>query len=188
MKVVVRAGVIAGIAVLSALTVVLAQGGGNLVKNAGAEQGSGPTPDGWDTGAEIDGVEYIWHATVGYKSKRSLCLKKTAQRYFPVAQWGQSVPVKAGARRVKVSAWVKARDARKAVLDVQFEGADGNSGHEWAAYVGAKEASDPPANHDWKLYTGTVDVPAGTTRMTVAPQIYGPGVVWFDDITASYAP
>lgn len=175
--------VIAGIAILTTLSEAYAlRIADNLVKNPGAEKGGDGIPEGWNTGAQIDGVEYIWHATVGYKSKRSLCLKKTAARYFPVAEWSQTIPVKAGSKRVKVSAWVKAQKATKAVLDVQFEG-----GHKWAAYIGAKEASDPPATHDWKLYQGVVDLPAGTTEIMVAPQIYGPGVVWFDDIQAEYA-
>jgi len=169
--------------------VVARQGEHNLLKNAGAEKGAGGVPDGWDQGATIDGVEYIWHAKIGHSGHRSLCLKKTAQRYFPIAQWGQTFACKAGAKHLKVGAWVKARQVTKAILDVQFEDSNGQPlGHNWVAYIGAKDPSEPPADHDWKRFGDTVDIPEGTAQVTVAPQIYGPGVVWFDDLTAEYAP
>jgi len=59
--------------------------------------------------------------------------------------------------------------------------------HEWAAYIGAKKANDPPVDHDWKKCTATVAVPKGTDQLVIALQIYGPGTVWFDNVTARYA-
>jgi hypothetical protein len=83
--------------------------------------------------------------------------------------------------KLDVSAWVKAEDARKAVIDLQFRNSAGKGlGHQWAVYIGAREASDPPAHHDWKQYDGSVDVPTGTETMIIGLQIYGPGAVWFD--------
>ncbi len=32
----------------------------------------------------------------------------------------------------------------------------------------------------------TVKIPPGTSQIVVAPQIYGPGTVWFDDLTVEY--
>ncbi len=58
--------------------------------------------------------------------------------------------------------------------------------HEWAAYIGAKEANDPPADHDWNEYSGRVKIPQGTKKIQVGLQIYGPGKVWFDDVRAEY--
>jgi hypothetical protein len=29
-------------------------------------------------------------------------------------------------------------------------------------------------------------IPPGTTQIIIAPQIYGPGKVWFDDLSAEY--
>jgi RNA polymerase sigma-70 factor (ECF subfamily) len=60
--------------------------------------------------------------------------------------------------------------------------------HEWAAYIGGKKQGDPPADHDWKEYTGTVSIPAGTKRVVIALQIYGPGSVWFDEVSAKLEP
>ena len=83
---------------------------------------------------------------------------------------------------MRLSGWVKAEQAYKAILDLQYTDAQGERGHQWAAYIGARESGDPPADHDWQLYSGEVDLPAGTTELTVGLQIYGPGTVWFDDI------
>jgi RNA polymerase sigma-70 factor (ECF subfamily) len=89
--------------------------------------------------------------------------------------------------RIKVSAFVKAKKATKAILNVQF--LDGNNQcfvHDLAAYIGAKNDGDPPATHDWKRYEGIVEIPQGTVKINIAAQICGPGEVWFDDIEAEY--
>jgi polysaccharide biosynthesis/export protein len=57
----------------------------SLLTNAGAEDGEDDSPKAWTTGATIPGVEYIWSREEGHTGKASLCLKKTAQRYFPIA-------------------------------------------------------------------------------------------------------
>ena len=88
--------------------------------------------------------------------------------------------------RLKVVAFVKAQKTTKAILDVQFVDHEGQRTHKWAAYIGAKEAGDPPVTHDWKKYEGVVAIPEGTEKLIVAAQIYGPGEVWFDDVAAEY--
>jgi len=55
------------------------------------------------------------------------------------------------------------------------------------AYIGAKQDGDPPVNHDWKTYSGTLSSPAQTKSICIALQIYGPGAVWFDELTVGYA-
>ncbi len=157
----------------------------SLLVNGGVEDGQGDRPRGWKQGAAISGVEYSWSRT-GHTGKGSLRLKKTAQRYFPIAQWYQKVEHRGGKPRLKVSAWVKADQAFKAILDAQFVDARGKTTHAWVAYIGAKQSGDPPATHDWKKYEGVVEIPAGTKQLVVAPQIYGPGTVWFDDLSAEY--
>jgi len=84
-----------------------------------------------------------------------------------------------------LSGWVKADQAHKAVLDLQYVDAEGEWGHGWAAFIGMREAGDRPANHDWRLYSGEVVVPAEAAKVIVALQMYGPGTVWFDDIELS---
>src|SRR5262249_31910086 len=92
------------------------------------------------------------------------------------------------APRLKVSAWVKADHCTKAILDAQFLDGGGKWSHAWVAYIGAKEANDPPATHGWKRYQGVVEIPRGTRQIVLAPQIYGPGTVGCDDREAEYPP
>jgi len=73
----------------------------------------------------------------------------------------------------------------EAIVDVTYQGTQ--SGHVWAVFLGQKEQAAPVANDDWKLCEGTVEVPAQTTRLGIAFQIYGPGTVWFDDLEVAWA-
>ena len=129
------------------------------LKNVGMEEGD-TTPAAWTKGAPVAGVEQTWDRTTAHGGKASLCLKKTAQRYFPIAQWSQSVTVKPSgtARKLRVRCWVKAQNVTKAILDVTYQAQQ--PGHKWAAYIGQKQDSDPVATHDWKLYEATVELPA----------------------------
>jgi RNA polymerase sigma-70 factor (ECF subfamily) len=160
----------------------------SILSNGGFEHGNpeGNSPESWETGAEVDGVDYLWDRTVAHGERASLHLKKTAKRYFPIAQWSQEVKRTGTMPRLKVSAFVRATKMTKAVLDVQFINRDGSQTHQWAAYIGAKQASSPPVTHDWKKYEGVVKIPDGTEKLIVAAQIYGPGDVWFDDAVAVY--
>ncbi len=136
----------------------------------------------WTKGANVEGVEYLWDQNQAYKGKASMCLKKTVNRYLPIAEWRRTIPC-SGPTALAVSAWVKAADAKKAIIDIQFIDSAGKAmGHEWAAYIGARQASDPAANHDWRQYEGAVTVPTNTRTIAVALQIYGPGNVWFDEL------
>jgi RNA polymerase sigma-70 factor (ECF subfamily) len=104
-----------------------------------------------------------------------------------VAQWYQVVDRKGNSPALRVAAQVKAETVTKAILDVIFlDEKDEWIKHEWAAYIGAKEANDPPVSHDWKEYAGKVMIPPGTKKIQVALQIYGPGKVWFDEVRAEY--
>jgi RNA polymerase sigma-70 factor (ECF subfamily) len=157
-----------------------------MLTDAGVEEGEGDAPKHWSKGAAIPGVEYIWSRGTAHGGNASLCLKKSARRYFPIAQWLQKVDREGDTPRPKVSAWVKAESASKAILDAQFSGGDGRWSHAWVAYIGAKEPNDPPVSHDWKRYEGVVAIPPGTKQIIIAPQVYGPGTVWFDDLDAEY--
>ena len=156
-----------------------------LLTNGGVEDGADDSPRAWTTGATIPGVEYIW-SREAHTGMASLCLKKTAQRYFPIAQWSQKVDHQGDSARLKVSAWVKANQVTKAILDAQFLDSQGAWTHAWVAYIGPKQPGKPPFTHDWKRYEGVVAIPPGTKQIIIAPQIYGPGTVWFDDLGAEY--
>lgn len=177
-------------AVLAAPWTVTAQGtagGKNLLRNASLDSNT----DGWVQGNAIDGVKYMRVENVSRTGKGSLAIIKTAEKYFPVAQWSQPFRHDGKSKFLKVSAWVKARVVTKSIVDVQFlkdggGGAKEPIGHKWAIYIGAQEMGDSPAEHDWKEMTGVVEIPEGTQDIIVALQGYGPGSVWFDDITAEY--
>lgn len=160
--------------------------GENLLKNAGFETGD-DEPEGWEPGTPVPGVKSTWDKSVHREGKASLCIEKTANRYFPIAQWTQTIERKGDDPVLEVSAQVKAQKMTKAVLDVLFLDKDDQwISHKWAAYIGAKKAGQAPATHDWKPYAGKVDIPPGTARICVALQVYGPGKVWFDNVQARY--
>ena len=144
-------------------------------------------PAGWRRGRRVQGVEYIWDKKTAFTGKASLCLKKTVERFFPIAQWARRFTHDGTSQKLQLSAQIKAKQVAKGVIDVQFIGTDGKqSSHRWAVYIGAKKAGDPPANHDWKEYIGTVSIPEGTKSIVIALQIYGPGTVWFDELNVDY--
>ena len=154
----------------------------NILTNPGAEAGD-KTPDAWEQGAAIPGVKYSWDKKVAFEGKASLCIEKTAQRYFPIVSWSQTVERKGDAPSMELSSQVKADKMSKAILDVVFlEKNDKWISHKWASYIGSKKEGRPPADHDWKRYSGKVDIPPGTIKMVVGLQVYGPGKVWFDDV------
>ena len=158
-----------------------------FLKESFEEGKKGPT--GWRQGGKIPGVEYVWSREHASHGKRSLGFTKGADRYWPIAQWLRVLPHVGDASNLEVSVKAKAADAAKAIVDIQFLGeGDDWLGHEWLAYLGAKDEGDSPANHDWGRYGGVVAIPAGTKRIGIALQMYGPGEVWFDELTARYVP
>ncbi len=161
------------------------------LQNLGMEDGQ-DIPAAWHKGPAVAGVELTWDRTTAHAGKASLCLKKTAQRYFPIASWNQSTTVEpAGdARKLRVRCWVKAQAVTKAIIDVSYLAGGKNEGatpgHAWAVFLGQKQPTDPLATHDWKLYESTVQVPARASQVGIAFQIYGPGTVWFDDLEVAW--
>ena len=147
------------------------------------EKGS-DTPEGWSKGNPVDGVEYIWDRNNIRGGTASLCLKKTVNKYFPIAQWTKRIEYQTDAQQLSVKAQIKAQNVTKAILDALF--LDENNKwikHEWISYIGQKtEENIPPANHDWKQYTGTVEIPESTKTIVIGLQIYGPGTVWLDNL------
>jgi len=146
------------------------------------------TPIGWKKGKDVDGVEYIWDKNNGSDGMASLCLKKTANRYFPIAQWSKEIKYETDAKKLSAAVKVRAKNANKAILDALFLDVNGKwIKHEWISYIGEnKEKNTPPANHNWKKYSGIVGIPEGTKTIVIGLQIYGPGTVWFDELEVAY--
>ncbi len=161
--------------------------GGNLLKNPGIESGE-TTPEAWQRGAAIPGVKYLWDRKTGREGKASLSIEKTVNRYFPIAQWSQTIDREGKRPALTISAQVKAQRMTKAIVDVIFYDASGEwISHQWVAYIGSKQNGDPPANHDWKQYGNKVAIPPQAKKICIGLQVYGPGKVWFDDVRAEYA-
>ena len=109
----------------------------NILANPGCEDGEN-APTHWSQGAKVEGVAYVWDRETGHKSKSSLCLHKTARRYFPIAQWYQIVERTGSATALEIKTQVKAEQATKAVVDVIFLDEDDKwISHKWASYVGS---------------------------------------------------
>jgi len=87
-----------------------------LIKD-GFESGK-RVPEGWKSGLKIPGVSYVWDKKTAFEGKASLCLRKTAKRYFPIGQWSRSVPHDGEPAKLEVAAQVKAKEMTKAVIDV----------------------------------------------------------------------
>ena len=158
----------------------------NILLNGGFESGDKACLH-WSRGAEVQGVKYLWDKASAQQGKASLCLDKSAQRYFPVAQWFQVVDRKTNESAIRVTAQVKADKVTKAIIDVIFLDEKGEwIRHEWAAYIGAQEPDAGPVTHEWKEYAGQVKIPTTARKIQLGLQIYGPGKVWFDQVRVEY--
>ena len=117
-------------------------------RNLGMEEGSS-APSAWVQGAPVPGVQLLWDQKTAHGGKASLCLKKTAQRYFPVAQWSQSLPVETASspRKFRVRCWVKTEAVTTAIIDVPYQVRQ-QRGHAWAVFLGQKQPTDPFLKHD----------------------------------------
>lgn len=158
-----------------------------ILLSDGFEQGD-KRPRGWMQGAAVPGVTYVWDKETASEGKRSLSLMKSANRYFPIAQWERTLRHTGKHSGLKLSVQVKAAAASKAIVDVAFIDKAGKwIRHDWVSYIGAKQAGAPPVSHDWKEYTGSVAIPPKSAKIQFGLQIYGPGRVWFDRLHVQYA-
>jgi serine/threonine protein kinase/signal peptidase I len=155
-------------------------------RNTSMEEGTN-TPYAWEKGYPVNGVQQIWDRTTAHSGAASLSLKKNVNRYFPIAQWSQDISVEPDdkPRKLRVRCWIKAQNVTKAIVDVNYSD-EQDQHHVWAIYIGPKNDSDPLANFDWQLCEETVEVPAHTSGIGIAFEIYGPGQVWFDDLDVAW--
>jgi beta-lactamase regulating signal transducer with metallopeptidase domain/predicted esterase len=168
---------------------ILAQtsGSGNEIRNGGFEDGQ----SGWTQGSLPPNANVpvtISRDTQTVKTgKASLRFEKSEKRFFPVAMMSQQIPFDGKRQRLKLGLWVKAQSVGKFTLAVIMpDGADGKI--EWGAYVGDTTTAMKTTDHDWKYYTSVIAIPSGTRQITLALQMYGPGTVWVDDVSAQYVP
>lgn len=154
--------------------------------NPGMEEGD-TVPAHWLQGEAIDGVDYLWDKATAHAGKASLQIHKTVDRFFPIAQWSQTVNREGNRPTLQITAQVKADGVTKAVIDVLFlDRNDQWLGHQWIAYIGASGSDRSPVTHDWKAYSGRTAIPENAEKIQIGLQVYGPGKVWFDDVEAEY--
>ena len=184
---------LAGAVLIGATTPAFAQNAAKptLIQNAGFETGEA-LPNLWEKDsmlgdAEAMGVSVSRDTAVAHSGKSSLRFDRTTKRYNPVLVMNQAIPFDATAKKIKLGMWVKAVQAGKATLAVWFMKEGGIEKIEWGGYVQAK-GENPMARieHDWKLYDSVLAIPEGTDGITISLQMYGPGKVWMDDVTAEY--
>lgn len=158
-----------------------------LLLEDGFEKGTSK-PNGWRKGNSVPGVKYVYQKKSAKSGKRCLGFEKSADRYWPFAQWSRNIKKQKDMKPgLKVVAQVKAEEAMKAIIEIQFLDRNGDQfSKEWAVYIGSGGDGDPAADHDWKEYANEFEIPAGTDRMRVALQMWGPGKVWFDDLQISF--
>lgn len=132
--------------------------GKSLLTNGGFEEGDsqGDAPDGWKTGGIAFGplrlveppgnVKYQWDRKFAHQGSASLHLSKKVKNYLPPwGQFSQEVKRTGTSPCIKVRAFVKAKKATKAILNVQFLDGSGQCvAQTWAVYIGSKTEGDPP--------------------------------------------
>ncbi len=155
----------------------------NLIVNGGFESGL----DNWQMMMSNAGRPVNIDASVDtsehHSGKASLKFTKTEVSFFPLKVFNQDISTDGATQRLKVGMWVKASQARKATMAVIMD-----DKIEWGAYVGEANDGDKPADHDWRYYTATVEVPQGVSHLMIGLQMYGPGTVWMDDVSATFMP
>lgn len=161
---------------------------GNLIQNAGFEKGK-DNLEQWESGEPVEGVTQQWIRVGDPVISSHFCFTKTAERYFPIASVSQDVTadIPADATHLAAGARVRCKELTKAVIDVEFEDANGEWSHAWAVYLGPNEKDEATWTHDWKSYSGHVAIPPGTKKFRLSFQQYGPGMVEFDDALLRFA-
>lgn len=169
----------------------------SVVLNGGFEEMTAGGPRGWTRGSlppDADVPVTIAYNTIKdddpesvramrHSGHGAVSFAKTEERFFPVALLTQAIPYK-GQSRIRVSMWAKAERVRKFALAVMMSGT-GDGQVEWGPYIGSADSSTP-ITHDWKQYSKVIDVPSGTTGITLALEMYGSGTVYVDDVSATY--
>lgn len=164
---------------------------GDLVRNGGAEDGSGQRPEHWGTTGDTATATFEWAEREG--GGRALVIRSGDPRDERIHNWRQQIPLperrpegtrargERGERpaRLALAARVRAQDlhvsARICVM-VQQWGADGNMvGGAWSDYV--------TSDTDWRDVGTVFDVEDTCVSLQILAFLIGEGVAWFDDVS-----
>lgn len=153
----------------------------HLLKNGGFEEEIGNIPTDWLAG-DVDlmkktGPTFFADREVKHSGKRSATIIAQKARAEPYV-WSQDVAdyIPTG-KVVRLSGWVKTRDADLAAVAVQLQ--DANT--QFIAFHTTQHKQEFRGTADWKPFTLRFPVPPGTARIGVLAMLRGPGQVWFDD-------
>lgn len=150
----------------------------SLITNGGFEDGVGS----WDRSSllgDASSVSIAVDTGTFHGGKASLRFQKSENSFNPIAQMRQDIPFDGHSRFIKVSLWAKAQDVHKFTLTV------GND-RDFAVYVGDRVGANGSVTHDWQQYKSVVKIPAGSQSVPLILEMYGPGTVWVDDVTATF--
>ncbi len=152
--------------------------GRNLLANGDFEKGEGLVPEPWTLRKE-GLISFEWADGLGYEGSRGVHIAKTEGK-FPYASFLQTIAAPGDDCLVQLSAWVKAQDVGKAVLDLVFL----DEHDEWVYHIWVRTIGEPwdDGTNDWKQYVDYAYVPAGTKKIEVSLQMYWPGELWVDDV------
>jgi hypothetical protein len=166
------------IPVLIAASTCAAAGQANLLLNGGAEQGKNERPSFWYQAAiPADGLKMYRDKEQVHSGKFSLAISNSHEYPQTVCNnWAQNIMDVPTGRIVRLSTYVRAKDADSVNVCLQCWGLQNNM----LAF-----ASTPVVrgDQDWiLLYGEPVAVPAGTAKITVRAVLTGLGKAWFDDL------
>ncbi len=155
----------------------------NLLVNAGFEDGTKE----WEY-QEMFGTaptKIAADTSTFHSGKSSLRFERSSPGFSPIAMMAQGLPFDGRAKLVKVSMWAKCDNVAKFTLTTGFPNGNGVA-REFAIYIGDKDGRGTTVTHDWKQYTGAINIPASARNVVITLEMYGPGKIWVDDVTASF--
>jgi hypothetical protein len=151
----------------------------NLLLNPGAEQGKGDQPSVWFAAHRPDSPARMWRATdQKHSGKASLAIASDRdEKPLAANNWSQEIADPPIGRVLRLSAYLKAKDADAVNVCVQCWSGDGK---DLLAF-----ASTPVfrGDQDWILVrSSAITIPEGTATVIVRAALTGRGEAWFDDL------
>ena len=153
----------------------------NLLANSGFEEVTGTQPARWDLFIAPKEGAFGRLSEDAYDGEHAVMLHTpTPYAREPVNNWSQNILRDLGGARLRVSGWVKVRDAGEAALWLQCWRRT-----PWGLTASATSADAAPVygTADWRRVQFEVDVPETTDFLTCRCVLKGTGTAWFDHVS-----
>lgn len=157
--------------------------GMNLLANPGFESRSADQPDRWDffvqpkpgAVARLDNTAHTGEFSVWLHTP-------TPYEKEPVNNWSQNIIADFGGQTLQVSGFIRVAEAKEAALWLQCWRKS-----PWGVLAAASTSIDMPVygTAEWQEVSMEVEVPEGTSFVTLRCVLLGTGSAWFDDISVS---